>query len=248
MAFRAYRSAVACSNAIKKKRRQRELLLERDGNRCRACGRAAINIQPRMLVTRRQGGQAVLENLWLACPSCNHGWAGRRPLVYNLNRLERLGGVKPDRRWFAARLAILARSHQEWAASYCAQAYKELTGLGLPQTPSPRLVERMLFLERRDGRGCVWCRRELDLASGDATVDHLIPRSKEGPNRLENLAVACRSCNHARANRSARAWAIRCELVGLPVNKTAIERALTTLEQMGFSSAENSAGPLAAAA
>lgn len=33
-----------------------------------------------------------------------------------------------------------------------------------------------------------------------ATVDHVIPRSLGGGNRIHNLKLACRSCNEAKAN------------------------------------------------
>lgn len=34
-----------------------------------------------------------------------------------------------------------------------------------------------------------------------ATIDHVIPRVKGGGNNLENLATACRKCNHAKGDR-----------------------------------------------
>jgi 5-methylcytosine-specific restriction endonuclease McrA len=35
----------------------------------------------------------------------------------------------------------------------------------------------------------------------DLTLDHLIPKSKGGSNRLENLWLACFPCNNSRGNK-----------------------------------------------
>jgi 5-methylcytosine-specific restriction endonuclease McrA len=34
----------------------------------------------------------------------------------------------------------------------------------------------------------------------EATIDHIIPRSKGGRNRLTNAVLSCRACNNARAD------------------------------------------------
>lgn len=60
------------------------------------------------------------------------------------------------------------------------------------------LTNEHLFL--RDGHRCGYCgrhRREL----GDRerlTRDHLVPRSKGGADRWDNVVTACSSCNHAK--------------------------------------------------
>lgn len=48
----------------------------------------------------------------------------------------------------------------------------------------------------RDGFICAYCR-------GPAhTVDHVVPRSKGGPDGSENLVAACRSCNSEKNDRA----------------------------------------------
>lgn len=44
---------------------------------------------------------------------------------------------------------------------------------------------------------CVYC----DRRSGgqDATKDHLVPKSRGGPNHVRNYVPACKSCNHKRS-------------------------------------------------
>lgn len=48
------------------------------------------------------------------------------------------------------------------------------------------------------GLCCWWC--ECSLPPDKLTLDHLKPRSKGGSNSLENLRLACVSCNQSRGN------------------------------------------------
>jgi hypothetical protein len=53
--------------------------------------------------------------------------------------------------------------------------------------------------------------REAAFASEDwdeATLDHVIPRSCGGTNKVSNLLTCCMRCNRARANRSADVFAV----------------------------------------
>lgn len=43
---------------------------------------------------------------------------------------------------------------------------------------------------------CCYC--EIPLSFEEATVEHIIPISKGGPDKLENLTIACPSCNNHR--------------------------------------------------
>lgn len=50
----------------------------------------------------------------------------------------------------------------------------------------------------RDGWKCCYCDRALGLTT--ATLEHVVPRSLGGTNALDNLKLACESCNRARGN------------------------------------------------
>lgn len=62
---------------------------------------------------------------------------------------------------------------------------------------------------------CYWCC--LQVTAADATVEHLVPRSRGGTNRRENLVLACFWCNWARGSNTDltrdqivdRAWHLR---------------------------------------
>lgn len=66
---------------------------------------------------------------------------------------------------------------------------------------------RILSLIKEHGDTCCWCQKvcllDVDPQHPDrATVEHLVPRSKGGSNRRENLRVACYACNHKRGDMS----------------------------------------------
>lgn len=52
-------------------------------------------------------------------------------------------------------------------------------------------------LRERDGDQCWFCGRVL---GGDCTLEHLMPKSKGGPNAADNYALAHKACNHAAAD------------------------------------------------
>jgi hypothetical protein len=56
---------------------------------------------------------------------------------------------------------------------------------------------------KRDGYQCVYC------TSTDSklfTIDHVIPRSKGGKNKWDNLVTACKKCNGEKADLSLTEW------------------------------------------
>ena len=61
----------------------------------------------------------------------------------------------------------------------------------------PALTNARLF--RRDGRMCLYCGEVLPTSL--LTRDHIVPVSLGGTDAWENVATACRPCNHRKANR-----------------------------------------------
>ena len=45
---------------------------------------------------------------------------------------------------------------------------------------------------------CHWCGKPLTLDA--STIEHIIPLSRGGLNNMNNFALACQECNHARAD------------------------------------------------
>ena len=65
----------------------------------------------------------------------------------------------------------------------------------------------------RDGGRCVYCgvetrrlRKGVSRAPDLATLDHVVPRSRGGPLRADNLVLACQACNNARGVMEAEAF------------------------------------------
>lgn len=56
---------------------------------------------------------------------------------------------------------------------------------------------RMLF--RRDGYRCMYC--GLILSCSELTRDHIVPTSRGGEDRWENVVAACKRCNHQKADK-----------------------------------------------
>ena len=85
----------------------------------------------------------------------------------------------------------------------------------------------LVALIDRDGPACLWCGRHAWPA--DLTAEHLLPRSRGGRGRDENLAVACRDCNRRRGSRPVIGH-VRAELQsGAPVQLARIAAALARL-------------------
>jgi len=74
----------------------------------------------------------------------------------------------------------------------------------------PPLSNRALFA--RDGYLCLYCGHSF--SPRELTRDHIVPLSRSGSNTWENVASACRNCNHRKNNRSPAEWGV--ELIAVP--------------------------------
>jgi len=54
------------------------------------------------------------------------------------------------------------------------------------------------YLLEKWGRKCAYCRAE----NVRLEMDHIVPKSRSGSNRISNLAICCRTCNQKKANLS----------------------------------------------
>lgn len=66
-----------------------------------------------------------------------------------------------------------------------------------------RLSRRSIFY--RDRFTCQYCGNE----TKSLTLDHIVPRSKNGPHVWENVVSACIPCNHRKAGRTPREAGMR---------------------------------------
>ena len=101
---------------------------------------------------------------------------------------------------------------------------------GRQMSPSDRLD---WLLERFDGR-CAWCGFELSRPGARPTRDHVVPKIKGGPARLENEVPACASCNGLRGHeppsrfieRSRDERGLEPDAAGIASQLEALERAI----------------------
>ena len=59
-----------------------------------------------------------------------------------------------------------------------------------------RLSRQAVFF--RDGYTCQYCGK----ATKQLTLEHVVPRSRDGPHVWENIVSACMACNHRKAGRT----------------------------------------------
>lgn len=82
----------------------------------------------------------------------------------------------------------------------------------------------------RDGNLCVWCSTPQPQLQG--TLDHALPYCQDGSNRIENLVVACESCNKRRGQTELMIWAHRCSSRGQKVQWTLVNAAADRVATM----------------
>lgn len=66
--------------------------------------------------------------------------------------------------------------------------------------PFKRIAPTRKNILQRDQYCCQYC--NIDLTDKDATIDHIIPRSKGGSSSWVNMVAACRDCNLSKGNRT----------------------------------------------
>jgi hypothetical protein len=61
---------------------------------------------------------------------------------------------------------------------------------------------RLYHLLEIGGGRCAWCGYDLTKPNARPTRDHIVPKIKGGPTRLENEVASCGSCNQKRGHAS----------------------------------------------
>lgn len=110
-------------------------------------------------------------------------------------------------------------------ADYRAPSVIRLAVLIKRPRPQVKLTRREIFI--RDSYTCQYC----GVRTRDLTIDHVMPKSRNGPHTWENLVSACKTCNHRKGGRTAQE--ARMALLREPVRPRAgayytIQRKLTS--------------------
>lgn len=105
-----------------------------------------------------------------------------------------------------------ARRYQRWVPVSRIEVERVKFDLALLQNPELTGVEYQRgelfgweirsYLLEKFGRRCVYCHR----SNVPFEIDHLIPLSRGGSNRVSNLVLSCHNCNLAKGDKTAAGW------------------------------------------
>jgi hypothetical protein len=98
--------------------------------------------------------------------------------------------------WQYAKLMAKSSGHRE-DYGFVMSMFKKLQSGQIKWSSSIR--EYVKDLER--DRACIYCGGKRDL-----TIDHLIPKSRGGPDIADNAILACRSCNLSKGDKGVYEW------------------------------------------
>jgi len=79
---------------------------------------------------------------------------------------------------------------------YRAPSVIRLSALVKRPRPQVKLTRREVFI--RDGYTCQYC----GVVTRDLTIDHVVPKSRNGAHTWENLVSACKVCNHRKGGKT----------------------------------------------
>ena len=96
-----------------------------------------------------------------------------------------------------------------------------------PRQSGELAVKREVYL--RDRGICAYCRTTL--SPRQATIDHLVPRSRGGPTIAANLTLSCEACNHRRNSTPLSVW-LFCRARRIPGTDELMRRYLNVLNKL----------------
>jgi 5-methylcytosine-specific restriction endonuclease McrA len=147
------------------------------------------------------------------------GYRHRRRSANLRHRAPRFRNRRRARGWLAPSLEsrignvlTWARRYQRWVPVSRIEVEHVKFDLALLQHPELTGVEYQRgelfgweirsYLLEKFGRRCAYCH----ISDVPFELDHLLPRSRGGSNRVSNLVLSCHSCNLAKGNKTAAEW------------------------------------------
>ncbi|WP_158544787.1 HNH endonuclease [Blastococcus sp. TF02-9] len=102
----------------------------------------------------------------------------------------------------------------------------------MSRSPAPSArAQRLVTVLERDGATCIWCGRAF-AGLVAPTTEHVVPRVKGGPSRLENEVAACRRCNAERGHRGPVEWLEECLRRNWRPDEARLGRSLAALAEV----------------
>ena len=151
--------------------------------------------------------RAAYNQRWRAAnPDYHKRWAAAHPEEraasgkrYRATHPERVAAK--NRRWCQANPEKAAAYAKQWAQEHpekraATQQRRRARKLGATIAP---FDESQVY--ERDGLQCVYCG-----STDDLTLDHIVPLAGGGAHSIDNLTVACQSCNSSKGVKSLVTW------------------------------------------
>ena len=144
------------------------------------------------------------------------------PVVHRVNTLTRRFIMTCITKWGVPDRVVVEHTRDAFAGNEIKQMLRDVNEanrkrnltiedqLKASNVPSPRRADVQKYLQlQRQGCTCVYCGEKIDFAHCE--LDHIIPRSRGGGNKRENLVATCVSCNRAKGDDSFADFATRSD-------------------------------------
>ena len=132
----------------------------------------------------------VLTELWLITLR----ESGRRPRMSEVSKY----GFPVSSRTIVERFGTWKRALIATAkAVEFPNSVKPLARVKVVKRRQPLSVRRQFSVLKRDGYECRICHKK----GGELEVDHIVPVSLGGPDKMENLQAVCKVCNRSKGNK-----------------------------------------------
>jgi len=128
------------------------------------------------------------------------------------NRRRAPGWLPPSLQSRIGNVLSWARRYQRWVPVSRIEVERVTFDLALLQNPELTGVEYQhgelfgwevrSYLLEKFGRQCAYCR----ISHAPFEIDHQLPRSRGGSNRVSNLVLSCHDCNLAKGDQTAAEW------------------------------------------
>lgn len=118
-----------------------------------------------------------------------------------IEKIKKVARLKGRRKWVSSYFEANLFLRKDGFLHLHADAFVAKTvGSDKARSPLPKAVR--LFVHERDQYLCAYC----GTGEGPFDIDHIHPVSKGGTDDLDNLCLACRSCNLAKSNKLLTEW------------------------------------------
>ncbi len=180
------------------KKEQKDLLFQESAGQCYLCGRKREDVQDWSMARILTGGtnkDASVEGRAIICSHC----VGDK---HQLGIPEYAGTLSFSKRlayWWRVKKAFLSGRISRYKAGLLLEDFSLMTR-GKPVKKDKKAPRTFSILAEETGRCCIYCGTPLTTQA--VTYDHIIPRSLGGSRSIDNIIIACETCNTAKSSLS----------------------------------------------